>query len=278
MKVTVWGCRGSLPSPGPEKNIYGGNTSCVQVMHGDTCIILDGGSGIQRLGQFLSPDIKELHILLTHLHIDHTMGLGFFLPLYNPNVTVHLWGPSAGGESLLQRLRRYFSPPLFPVRLNELPIHPIVHELDDRDFKIGDVNVSSRYICHPGPTLGYRLSTSESVFTYMPDHEVSLGSSHFPVEPEWTSGYEIAQGADLLFHDAQYRPEEYSNRIGWGHSSIEDTITFAKLCKVKHLALFHHDPAHTDVQLNKLLEDFTIHRKFDFKISMCAESNSYELG
>lgn len=277
MKVTVWGCRGSIPSPGPEKNRYGGNTSCVQVVQGDTCIVLDSGSGIQRLGQILNNKYKELHILLSHLHIDHTIGLGFFLPLYNPSTTVHLWGPSAGGEPLLNRLRRFFSPPLFPLRLNELPLHPVLHEIGESEFKIGEVTVNSGYICHPGPTLGYRLSAGNSVLAYMPDHELELGSSNFPNEPEWTSGFEIANGADLLLHDAQYRPAEYSDKIGWGHSSIEDAIGFATLCHVKKLALFHHDPAHSDLQLDNLFEEFTKNKKFEFEIEMCAEGNTYLL-
>lgn len=277
MNITVWGCRGSLPSPGPEKNVYGGNTSCVQVMHKDTCIILDGGSGIQRLGSYLKNDVKEVHILLTHLHIDHTMGLGFFLPLYNPAVKVHLWGPATTVESLLKRLRRYFSPPLFPVRLSELASHPIIHEVHDSEFEIGDISIRSNYICHPGPTLGFRLQFGNAVFAYMPDHEVALGSSNFPTEPDWVSGFEIAKDADLLFHDAQYRPNEYVDRVGWGHSSIEDTIRFAELCRVKKLALFHHDPAHTDEQLDALYNDYMNDKSFDFEIVMCAEGDRYEL-
>lgn len=277
MKATIWGCRGSLPSPGPEKEIYGGNTSCVQVMHNDTCIVLDGGSGIQRLGEFLSKDIKELHILLTHLHIDHTMGLGFFLPLYDPSVTVHIWGPKAVNESLLDRLRRYFSPPLFPMRLNELPIHPVIHEIHDSEFELGDIKIKSEYICHPGPTLGYRLTADDSVLTYLPDHEVALGSSNFPNDPEWTSGYNIAKDADLLLHDSQYREDEYKEKIGWGHSSIKDAVAFAKLCNVKQLALFHHDPSHSDRQLDKQLREVTVGQRYKFDIHMCAEGYSYDL-
>ena len=278
MKITVWGCRGSLPSPGPEKNFYGGNTSCVQVEHKNTLIVLDGGSGIQRLGTHINRDITEVHIMLSHLHIDHTMGLGFFLPLYNPNITVHLWGPATSEESLLQRLRRYFSPPLFPVRLSELPKHPVIHELHDSSFDIGEINIKTNYICHPGPTLGFRLQYKDAVFAYMPDHEIPLGAPNFPNEPEWTSGYDIAKNADLLFHDSQYRPAEYASRVGWGHSSIEDTLAFAKLCKVKKLELFHHDPMHTDAQLNQLYAEFIGNRKFDFEVALCAEGNVYELG
>jgi phosphoribosyl 1,2-cyclic phosphodiesterase len=277
MKVSVWGCRGSLPSPGPEKNKYGGNTSCVQVAHGDTCIILDGGSGIQRLGTQMGGAYRELHIMLTHLHIDHTMGLGFFLPLYNPDITVHMWGPAGSGLSLLERLRKYFSPPLFPVRLNELPLHPVIHEMHNNTIQLGDLTVQSAYICHPSATLGYRISTEHSVFTYMPDHEVALGSSNFPNEPDWTSGYDLAARADLLFHDAQYRPMEYRNRMGWGHSSVTDAFAFAKMCQVKKLSLFHHDPLHTDEQLEALLANSLEGKTFDFDIELCAEGNYYEL-
>jgi ribonuclease BN (tRNA processing enzyme) len=112
---------------------------------------------------------------------------------------------------------------------------------------------------------------------YIPDHEISLGSANFPNDPEWTSGFEIAENADLLFHDSQYRSTEYANRIGWGHSSIADSIAFAKLCHVKKLALFHHDPGHTDKQLNQLFKDFTDNKKFDFEITMCAEGDVFQL-
>jgi phosphoribosyl 1,2-cyclic phosphodiesterase len=277
MKVKIWGCRGSLPSSGPENYVYGGNTSCVQITHGKTCIILDAGSGIQRLGRFLSPDIREIHILLTHLHIDHTMGLGFFSPLYNPNVVVHLWGPSASSEPLLNRLRRYFSPPLFPVRLGDLPNHPIIHELDSEAFFIDEVRVQSEYICHPGPTLGFRISVGDSVLAYLPDHELQLGSCNFPNDPEWTSGYEIAKSADLLLHDGGYTAKEYVTKLGWGHSSVRDAIAFAKMCGAKKLGIFHHEPTRTDEQIDQILKDTIQNQQFDFEVFMCAEGNVYEL-
>lgn len=277
MKITVWGCRGSLPAPGPEKIKYGGNTSCVQVVDGNTCIVLDGGSGIQRLGTHIGSSFTDLHIMLTHLHIDHTMGLGFFLPLYNPNITVHMWGPASSEEPLVQRLRRYFSPPLFPVRLNELPKHPVIHEVHDSSFSIGDIHIKANYICHPSATLGYRLTKGNASFAYMPDHELHLGSCNFPNEPEWTSGYEIAKDVDLLFHDAQYRPSEYANRIGWGHSSIDDTLAFAEMCNVKKLELFHHDPLHTDEQLDAIMTEHIAPKTLSYEVGLCAEGNTYEL-
>jgi phosphoribosyl 1,2-cyclic phosphodiesterase len=277
MKVKVWGCRGSLPSPGPENYRYGGNTSCVQVTYKDTCIILDAGSGIQRLAKYLSPEIREVHILLTHLHIDHTLGLGFFQPLFNPNVEVHIWGPAAADEALLYRLRKYFSPPLFPVRLSELPTHPVIHELEKADFAIGEVRVHSEFICHPGPTLGFRLVVDKAVLAYLPDHELRLGSCNFPVDPEWTSGFEIAKHADLLFHDGSYTREEYLTKIGWGHSSVSDAIAFAKMCGVKKLSVFHHEPARSDEQIDQMLKDAISGEELDFELEMCAEGNEYDL-
>lgn len=278
MKIKVWGCRGSLPSPGPENIIYGGNTSCVEVSKGDTLIILDGGSGIQRLGKSLSPKVKELHVLLTHLHIDHTMGLGFFQPLYNPNIQVHFWGPSTALEPLLNRLRRYFSPPLFPVRLNELPKHPIVHEINNSEFVIGDIKIKSAYICHPGPTLGFRMTDGDSVFAYMPDHEPALGSANFPNEAEWTSGYEIAENADLLFHDGEYTAAEYQTKIGWGHSSLQDAVAFGTLAKVKKLAIFHHDPLNSDERLSKIFEECVTATNPNYDVFLCKEGEVFELG
>lgn len=278
MKIKVWGCRGSLPSPGPENIIYGGNTSCVEVSKGDTLIILDGGSGIQRLGKSLSPKVKELHVLLTHLHIDHTMGLGFFQPLYNPNIQVHFWGPSTALEPLLHRLRRYFSPPLFPVRLNELPKHPIVHEINNSEFVIGDIKIKSAYICHPGPTLGFRMTDGDSVFAYMPDHEPALGSANFPNEAEWTSGYEIAENADLLFHDGEYTAAEYQTKIGWGHSSLQDAVAFGTLAKVKKLAIFHHDPLNSDERLSKIFEECVTATNPNYDVFLCKEGEVFELG
>ena len=210
MKITIWGCRGSLPSPGPEKNIYGGNTSCVHIEHNDTSIILDGGSGIQRLGEHWKKERLETNILLSHLHLDHIMGLGYFTPFYNPEFTVNIYGPASTSESLSKRLKRYFSPPFFPVRLLELPAKINIIEIDDSAFKIDDFQIRSEYICHPGPTVGYRCEVGDKIIAYMPDHEPVLGSSRFPNLPEWTSGYNLAKDADLIFHDGQYIKSQYA--------------------------------------------------------------------
>ena len=97
---------------------------------------------------------------------------------------------------------------------------------------------------------------------FMPDHEPSLGSSDFPNSTEWCSGYNISEAADLLFHDGQYSNKEYDRRVGWGHSSVSDAIDFGNLSKVKKMVLFHHDPAHTDMQLEEMV-DKTIQGKIN---------------
>ena len=277
MKVKIWGCRGSLPSPGPENLRYGGNTSCVQITHEKSQLILDAGSGIMRLGKFLSPDLSEIHILLTHLHIDHTLGLGFFLPLYNPKVKVHIYGPAVDGDPLVNRLKRYFSPPLFPVKLSELPVHPHIHELGSEQIQIGPFSVKSAYVCHPGATLGYRVSVGKTSLAYLPDHELQLGAADFPNDPNWTSGFDLADRVDLLFHDGSYTAKEYTGKIGWGHSSVRDSILFGKMCRVKRLGIFHHEPMRTDEQLDEMLENSLRVQTPDFPVEMCAEGMVYQL-
>lgn len=276
MKIKIWGTRGSLPTPGPETTFYGGNTSCVSVRSNNNLVILDAGSGIRRLG-FELKHYSRIDILLSHLHLDHIQGLGFFSPLYNPALEIHIWGASGASQSLRTRINRYLSPPLFPVRIRDLPCRLSIHELGREKFKIGDLTIHSDYVCHPSPTLGFRIEKDDKVFTYISDHEPALCSPGFPKEPKWTSGYSLAKSADLLIHDAQFSPEQYKNSIGWGHSSFEHTLKFAEYVKAKHLILFHHDPSHSDSLIRKFHKEFIQERGLPFKAEFAAEGKSYEL-
>src|SRR5579862_2974356 len=126
----MWGTRGSISTPGPETIRYGGNTSCLEVRgRKGELVILDAGTGIRRLGEHVTPDVRRIDILLTHLHMDHIQGLGFFGPLYDPRREVHIWGPASTTMDLRTRLSRYLSPPLFPVLLRDLPCKLTLHEL-----------------------------------------------------------------------------------------------------------------------------------------------------
>lgn len=278
MRLTFWGTRGSLATADPETIRFGGNTSCVEVRDANgTILILDAGTGIRRLGRLLAPLPERVDILLTHLHLDHIQGLGFFGPLFMPEAEVHIWGPGSSLQTLEERLARYLSPPLFPIHLRLVPSRLQIHDLAEDDIEIGPFRVTFEFVCHPNPTVGYRIADGDSVVTYLPDHEPALGMGAIGSEPEWTSGYTLAQGADLLIHDAQYDTEEYCDHVGWGHSSVAQACDFAALCGVRSLAPFHHDPAHTDSDIDRMMVDAAEHAAGTITLLPAAEGTTLEV-
>jgi len=278
VKVTFYGTRGSLATPGRATQRYGGNTSCVLVRGADgTALVLDAGTGIRTAGVDLPRDLRRVDILLTHLHMDHIQGLGFFGPLYNPAVEVHIWGPASATAALDARLSRYLSPPLFPVLLRDLPCRLALHDVPDGEAAIGPFRILAESVCHPGPTVGYRLSEGGVVMTYISDHEPALGARRFPGEPEWTSGWELARAADLLIHDAQYTREEYASHVGWGHSSLSDAVAFGALAGVNRLVLFHHDPARDDEALSAAVAATLAETRPAFEVIAATEGASLTL-
>jgi len=253
--VRVWGARGSLAAPGPATVGYGGNTSCVEVDLADgTTLILDAGSGIRELGQRLvQRDPGLVHVCLTHLHLDHVEGLGFFAPLWRPGWKLRFWGPPSATTTLRDRVSRYLSPPLFPVGLNEAPAEAVFEDVPREPWRVGSALVEAQTVEHRGPTVGYRIEDEGQVLVYLPDHEPYLTAT-LDDEPRWISGWALAAGADLLLHDSQFTDEEYAGRLGWGHSSVTHAATFALAAGVRRLALFHHDPMRSDRELESLYD------------------------
>jgi phosphoribosyl 1,2-cyclic phosphodiesterase len=279
MNAILWGTRGSLASPGPDTVRYGGNTSCVSVKGKEgTLLVLDAGTGIRLLGGSLPASTDCVHILMTHLHMDHLQGLPFFAPLRRPGVEVHIYGPASMTVSLSARLQRYLSPPLFPVNVRELPSDLHFHELPADTVEIGEFRVKAQLVIHPNPTIGYRIEGQQGTLTYLPDHEPALGAPTFPQSREWTSGYRLAEGADLLIHDAQYTTDEYQARVGFGHSSIRQTFQFAVLTNVGKLVPFHHDPTHGDDDLDQMIEEAVGEFQPSFGIVPGKEGVVIELG
>ena len=279
MKVSLWGTRGSLASPGADTVRYGGNTSCVSIEGSDgTWLVLDAGTGIRSLGQHLPSNLKRVDILLTHLHMDHLQGLPFFAPLRNPDIETHIWGPASTMMSLKARLQRYVSPPLFPVSVRDLSPTLQFHELSIDMFEIGELCIVSQLVIHPNPTVGYRITHNEKTVTYLPDHEPMLGARTFPRSPEWTSGYALAEGADLLIHDTQFTTEEHKSRVGFGHSNMVQAFEFAALAGTKHFVPFHHDPSHSDDQLDQMISDAVQEVSPDFDVTPGLEGLSLQLG
>ena len=278
MNVTLWGTRGSLPTPGHQAERYGGNTSCVELRSSEgQLVVLDAGTGIRPLSGALRGEARRVDILLTHLHIDHVLGLGFFTPLYNPEFDVHIWGPPSTTLDLRDRLSRYLSPPLFPVQMRDLPCRLSLHNAPLEEFEIGALRIQASLVCHPGPTVGYRVTEDGKSVVYLPDHEPALGCQQFPERSSWTSGSELAAGADLLIHDAQYTPEEYATHVGWGHSSIDQTLAFAGMAGVKRLVAFHHDPEHDDATIDKLVNEARSSGELSFEVIGGTEGASFKI-
>jgi ribonuclease BN (tRNA processing enzyme) len=242
-----------VAAAGPQTARYGGNTACVEVRGDDgTLLVLDAGTGIQRLGAEVAMEAGRIDILLTHLHMDHIQGLGFFAPIFRPGCEIHIWGPPSPTLHLRARLTRYLSPPLFPIRLRDLRANFDFHDAPQEPFRIGPFTVRADEVIHPGATLGFRVSENGRSLAYLSDHEPALGTGDGDGDTSWVSGLHLARGADVLIHDAQYTTDERAERLGWGHSSVSEAIDFARRAQVGKLVLFHHDPARTDDQMDVL--------------------------
>ena len=253
MKVKLWGTRGSIPSPGEDTVRYGGNTSCVGVTLSDGSLLaLDAGSGIRKLGLQLDDEPRRLHILLTHLHLDHIQGLVFFAPAFRPQTELVIWGPSSPEASLRDRIARYVSAPLSPVEVRELPCDVSFRHCPEAEWEIGPARIRAASVSHRGPTLGYRIDDAGSSLAYIPDHEPALGADLGHLPEEWISGFELARDATMLIHDGQYSDQEYPDHLGWGHSGLGDTLRFAQRTGAQRTVLFHHDPTHSDAYLDQL--------------------------
>jgi phosphoribosyl 1,2-cyclic phosphodiesterase len=258
MHVRICGSRGSVPSPGAERLRYGGDTSCVQVALSDgKNLILDAGTGIRNVPQKLAADGEHVHILLTHLHLDHIQGLLFYSPLFETRTRVTIWGPAAPGVSLKNRIGRYLSAPLTPVDVRELPCEVDFRSCPVTEWQIGSARIRAEAVNHRGPTLGFRIEDAGASLCYLPDHEPALLGALDELDSEWLSGYSLARDCDLLLHDCQYTDIEYPSHFGWGHSAISHAVAFARRCEARRLLLFHHDPQHVDDQLDAMLEDAT---------------------
>src|SRR3954447_24487340 len=169
MKVTLWGTRGSQASPGPDTVRYGGNTACVELEAvPEARVILDAGTGLRLAGNAFPKAVRRVDVMLTHLHMDHIQGLGFFAPLFREEFEVHIWGPGSATADVRSRLTRYMSPPLFPVRLPELPCDLHVHNVTSGPIEVPGFEVRAALVCHPGPTVGYRFEDALGSLAYLP--------------------------------------------------------------------------------------------------------------
>ena len=199
---------------------------------------------------------ERMFLLLTHLHVDHLEGLGMFEPIWRKQTELHIWGPASPVASLEQRIATYFSPPLFPVHLSEVPATIEYHDASESEWQIDGASFTSNAIIHPGPDrrLPHRVQGSRRSRT-SPIMNPPWGPTSTSDAPDWISGFAMAHRADVLIHDCQYTPQEYEHRLGFGHSTTEHVARFAETTEVDRLLLFHHDPMHSDAQLDEMRDD-----------------------
>jgi diguanylate cyclase (GGDEF)-like protein len=249
--VRFWGTRGSIAAPGDRTARYGGNTSCVEVRAGDgTVIVLDCGTGARELGVHLVnslPSPIRLHLFIGHTHWDHIQGFPFFVPAFLPGSELNVYAPLGFQQSLEEAMSGQMEYSYFPVKLRDLRSRIHFTELEEGFFRVGDVLVETQYLNHTAPTIAYRMTNGGASIAYVTDHEpfwrAEDGTMHHPGDQRHIA---FIKGADLIIHDAQYTEEEYSQRVGWGHSTVEYATDVALAADVKRLALFHHDPDHDD--------------------------------
>jgi phosphoribosyl 1,2-cyclic phosphodiesterase len=257
VRITYFGVRGSCPCSSDRYRRYGGNTSCVLVeVAGELPLIIDLGTGLRALGDHLQAPLSvtgaplRANVLLSHLHYDHVLGLPFFSPMRHPDAVVDVYGPTQEG-GLGQTLASMVRPPFFPVHMAQFQGSFRFHELGETDdFAIGAVKVKVRSIPHIGRTLGFRLEADDRTLAYLSDHQAPLDLR--AIEP---SVLELCDGADLLLHDAQYTEDEFSALPDWGHSTANYAVQVARESGAKRLALYHHDPAHSDDEVDRMLRE-----------------------
>ena len=259
MQVQFWGTRGSLPTPGPSTLRYGGNTTCLEIRSArGTLVIIDGGTGLHRLGQKLRSGGGKLvgHILISHTHWDHIQGVPFFAPFSAPGNSWDIYGPKGLNESLRETLAGQMQHSYFPITLSDFGASIRYHDLLEGSFQIDDVKVTTQYLNHPALTLGYRLEADGATLVYCCDHEPfsrEVAEGRQAISGQDQHHADFIEGADLLIHDAQYTAAEYPAKVGWGHSSQEFVVQLARHADVRHVVLTHHDPLRTDDALDGIL-------------------------
>lgn len=269
LSVRFWGVRGSVAVPGPATVRFGGNTACVEVRSGQEIVILDAGTGIRPLGKDLVREFARragrMSILITHTHWDHIQGFPFFAPAYLAHHRIRILGGRGSRAGLRRTVAAAVESPFFPVALPQMPGCISVEELPRSEFRIGSLRIRTAPLNHPGGGVAFRLSAGGSSLAYVPDHEIpcptasaSPGARRSTLagprgRQRQQAMQDLIQGVHLLIHDAQYTAEEYSQRVGWGHSCLEAVVKTAAEAGVAHLMLFHHDPDRSDSQVDDML-------------------------
>ncbi len=267
--VKFWGTRGSIPTPGAGTAKYGGNTSCVEIRADDTLLVCDGGTGLRELGLDLVRRHGEApitaHLFFSHAHWDHIQGFPFFLPAFQPPNTLYVYGSTPENRSMHSLLSGQMSSDYFPVRFSDLGARVLLGELSN-DLEVGGVRITFIRQWHPGSSLGFAFEYQGRKIVYATDNELDLAlQNREEVEADLARPrlapaeyVEFCRDADLLICDGQYLDDEYAQKRHFGHPRVGTVVDLAVQARAKQLAITHHEPMHTD-------------REVDAKIALCQQ-------
>jgi phosphoribosyl 1,2-cyclic phosphodiesterase/CheY-like chemotaxis protein len=256
--IKIWGCRGSIPAPEKARGLYGGNTSCVElILPRNRHLIFDAGTGIRVLGNTVVRQSPiRAGLFLTHFHWDHIQGFPFFKPLYQPGNEIQIYGPSDSDAALADTLGGQMAGVFFPVSIDAFRSTLKFIALQEETVEAFGVRVRSQCVLHPGRTLAYRVEINGHSLVYAPDHEILPECVDPVLSGDALRFAEFARGATLLIHDCTYSRQVYEGRRGWGHSCGESLAALAAHAGVERVLLFHHDPDNADEGVE------AIHREF----------------
>jgi len=266
--IKFWGVRGSIPTPGPQTNRYGGNTPCLELNYnGEDFFILDAGSGIRAFGLHLMSLGKPIksHVFISHMHWDHIQGIPFFVPAFIPGNEFVFHGAQEADMKLEDILADQMNPVNFPVQIEVMASKFNFQELYEGQYTIEGVKIETMYLNHPGYALGYKFYINDKAVIYISDNEpypVFPNTAQDSDNPDQMQVLEdnnqrlinFIKDAHILIHDAQYTPEEYKTKVQWGHSPYDYTVKVALEGNVNTLVLFHHDPLHDDVFVDGMID------------------------
>jgi phosphoribosyl 1,2-cyclic phosphodiesterase len=253
MEIRFWGTRGSIPSPGPHTLEFGGNTTCLEItLESGRRIVIDAGTGIRLLGESLKTSVVtvRLHLLLTHNHWDHLMGLPFFDPIYREDSEILIDGWPLAFQAMTRVFDDHMGDGFFPVGFDQLKARiSFINRLARGPLVLDDVYLDAMPVNHPQGCLGFRFREGDQTLVFITDNELGQDEGR-----RFGDFARFAQDCDLLIHDAQYLPEEISEHRGWGHSTFEEAVHLALEAGAKRLLLTHHDPRRTDKEVKHIVQ------------------------
>ncbi len=292
MRLKFWGTRGSISTPGKHTVRYGGNTPCIELrLANEELVILDAGTGIRNLGEELMEKGESIkaYLLISHPHWDHIQGFPFFKPAFISGNELTIVGGENDKVSLQKMIADQMNKIYFPIQLKELKATLKFCKVEEEQFSMFNAQVQTLYLNHPSFAIEYRITQGGKTVVYISDNEPfdrRVAHDMKNVEKVIIDKYsrsngdpnqrvfDFVHGADVLIHDATYTPEEYVDRVGWGHSHYLFTLNVAAEGKVKKLVLFHHDPAHSDEKVDEILKKCTKeirNRQYKFQCTAAAE-------